>query len=325
MKTSKRTILAAVFLGLSCFTSTGLAASPISCSTNIPAGTIIRVYPDEPIVAGTTSGPLLFTVGADVRFFPNRPPLLPRGSKILGKMESSTQAGRLWGRAKAKVVFASILTPDFCEYPIDSTLIRAGKHQVREEVIVGRGHARRDVFALLFPPTTLYQLIRLPARGPKLTINEEEQFAIKLLQPVYLAQSGSNETGGAASLGQPLGRQSSSTSPTARRFAPSECPVVAGSGVVLPIRYRQGITRPFQNTTPYEVVVYRDRIVLGTIAPCSESVLLVPRGGLTLKAMATIPRDHGQREVEATLDVNEKQTGWQVRLPLENSLAQPRN
>ena len=73
MKATKETLLAAVFLGLSCLTSTSLAGpSDTSCSINIPAGTIIRVYPDEQLVAGTTSGPLLFTTAADVRFFLNR-------------------------------------------------------------------------------------------------------------------------------------------------------------------------------------------------------------------------------------------------------------
>src|SRR5262247_2824161 len=133
MRATKRTILAAVFLGLSCLTSIALASpSDTSCSINIPAGTIIRVYPDEHIVAGTTAGPLLFTVAADVRFFLNRPPVLPLGSKILGKMEHSSQAGRLWGRAIAQPVFTSILTPDFCEYAIDARLIGAKKYQVRE-------------------------------------------------------------------------------------------------------------------------------------------------------------------------------------------------
>src|SRR5262249_447002 len=88
-------------------------------------------------------------------------------------------------------VFSSILMPDFCEYPIDAALIGIKRYQVREDVIIGRGHARRDALALLFPPTTLYQLIRLPARGPKLSIRDEDQLTIKLLQPVYepLSQS----------------------------------------------------------------------------------------------------------------------------------------
>src|SRR5262249_61208901 len=98
----------------------------------------------------------------------------------------------------AQPVFTSILTPDFCEYSIDATLIGTKKYQVREEVIIGRGHARRDAFALLFPPTTLYQLIRLPARGPKLTIREEEQLVIKLLEPAYFARSQSDQTAASA-------------------------------------------------------------------------------------------------------------------------------
>src|SRR5215831_18070498 len=166
-----------------------------------------------------TSGPLLFTTAADVRFFLNRPPILPRGSKIVGRMETSSKAGRLWGRAKAQVVFTSILTPDYCEYPIDATLIGTKKYQVREGVIVGRGHPRRDVFALLFPPTTLYQLIRLPARGPKLTMGEEEQLAIKLLDPVYVARSQSDQT--AASIEQ---TPQSVTTTIASKRTKLECP-----------------------------------------------------------------------------------------------------
>jgi hypothetical protein len=306
MIATKRTILAAVFLGLSCLTSTGLAgiASATSCSISIPAGTIIRAYPDEHIVAGTTSGPLLFTVAADVRFFPNTSPIVPRGSKILAKMESSSQAGRLWGKAKARVVFTSVLTPDFCEYPIDATLIGTQWYQVREQMIVGRSHARRDVLALLFPPTTLYQLIRLPARGPKLTIDEEQQLTIKLVQPVYLARSESSSI--AADIEQ---RRQSAASARSTSASP-ECPSLRRGPMAFP--WRSGILRSFRNTTPYEVVVYGNGNRLGTIAPCTESILRLPRGELRLKAVATIPEDDGQREVEVALGRNEKLTGWQV-------------
>src|SRR5262249_27866580 len=159
-------ILAAVFLGLSGLTSIATASpSDTSCSIDIPAGTVIHVYPDEHIVTGATSGPLVFTVAPDVRSFPNRSSI-PRGSKILGRMETSQEAGRLWGRAKARLVFNSIRMPDSCEYPIDAMLISTREYQVQENMIVGRGHARRDALTLLFPPTTLYQLVRLPARGP---------------------------------------------------------------------------------------------------------------------------------------------------------------
>ena len=305
MKATKGTILAAVFLGLSCLTSTSLAGpSDTSCSINIPAGTIIRAYPDEQLVAGTTSGPLLFTTAADVRFFLNRPPILPRGSKILGRMESSGKAGRLWGRAKAQVVFTSILTPDYCEYPIDAALIGTKKHQVREGVIVGRGHPRRDAIALLFPPTTLYQLIRLPARGPKLTIREEEQLVIKLTQSVYLARSQSDEAGVSEQARQLL------PAALAAKTQSPECSKLTSSRVAFPTRL--GSLRSFQNATAYDIVVYSNGIPVGTIAPCSESVLSLPRGDVKLKAIATVPEETGQREVEAALGLNDKLTGWQV-------------
>jgi len=309
MTATKRTVLAAVFLGLSCLTSTGLAGpSDPSCSMNIPAGTIIRMYPDERIVAGTTSGPLLFTVAADVRFFLNKPPILPRGSKVLAKMENSTQAGRLWGRAKARAVFTSILTSDFCEYAINARLISTKKYQVREDVIVGRGHPRRDVFALLFPPTTLYQLIRLPARGPKLTMGEEEQLAIKLLDPIYVARSTPSPTSASVPI-EPT-HQSGSAFATVSKSTNLDCPKISSSRTAT--HERESIVRTLQNTTPYEVVIYANGNRVGAITPCSESAILVPRGDLKLKAVAIVPDDKGQREVEAALGLNENSTGWRV-------------
>ena len=83
----------------------------------------------------------------------------------------------------------SILTPNNCEYLIDAKFIEAAKHDVKKGTVVGKGHARRDFILLLFPPTTLYQLIRIPARGPKLILEEENSLAFRLLEPVLLNSS----------------------------------------------------------------------------------------------------------------------------------------
>jgi len=80
--------------------------------------------------------------------------------------------------------------------------------------------------------------------------------------------------------------------------------------IVAPSQSR--ILRSFQNITPYDIVVYGNGTPVGRIAPCSESVLLLPRGELKLKAIATVPEENGQREVEAALGLNDKLTGWQV-------------
>jgi len=220
-------------------------------------------------------------------------------------MEASGKAGRLWGRAKAQIVFNSILTPDNCEYPIDATLIGAKKYQIHEGVIIGRGHPRRDALALLFPPTTPYQLIRLPARGPKLTIREEEQLVIKLMTSVYLAGYQSDQN--------LAGEQARKITPVAIAAKPqnTECSKLSSSrSMAFPAR--MGSLRSFQNATAYDVVVYSNGIPVGTIPPCTESVISLPRGDLKLKAIATVPDENGQREVEAALGLNDKQTGWQV-------------
>jgi hypothetical protein len=163
-------------------------ASVTECAAYIPAGVVIRIFPDEKLSAGSSSGPTIFTVGSDLRFFPNRPPLLARGTKILGTIAESKEAGRFHGKARLRITLTSILTSDLCEYPIDAKVIGAGRHKVEDDVVLGRGHARRDLVALLFPPTTIYQLLRIPSRGPKLALDNETPLSIKLLEPVSLGE-----------------------------------------------------------------------------------------------------------------------------------------
>src|SRR5437867_7763832 len=181
--------------------STLAAAAP--CQASLPAGTIIRMFPDERLVAGRAFGPVAFTVGSDVRLFPDRPAVIPRGSKVLGNVMESKQAGRLVGRAQTQIVLTSILTADSCEYPIDAKILEAGRHTTtRDGVVVGRGHARRDLFELLFPPTTIYQLIRIPSRGPSLVLDAETPITIKLMEPLT-AQSAVSQAEVAPSLPVP--------------------------------------------------------------------------------------------------------------------------
>src|SRR5438046_10213928 len=102
-------------------------AAAVPCQASLPAGTIIRIFPDERLVAGRAFGPVVFTVGSDVRLFPNRPAVIPRGSKVLGNVMESKQAGRLVGRAQTQIILTSILTADSCEYPRDRRILDAGR------------------------------------------------------------------------------------------------------------------------------------------------------------------------------------------------------
>src|SRR5215475_8475114 len=129
-----------------------------------------------------------------------------------------------------------------------------------------------------------------------------QQRFTNFLLPVYDTRSQSDQT--PVSVEQR--RQLAPTFATGSRPASLECPKLSNRGMV------GASWHSFQNTTPYYVVVYGNGIPLGRFAPCSESVLLLPRGGLRLKAIATIPDDNGQHEAGAVLGLNDQLTGWQV-------------
>src|SRR5207247_7536875 len=86
---------------LSSAASTLAAAAP--CQASLPAGTIIRMFPEERLVAGEALGPVVFTVTPDVRLFPNRPAVIPRGSNVLGNVMTSKQGLTILGRADSRI------------------------------------------------------------------------------------------------------------------------------------------------------------------------------------------------------------------------------
>jgi hypothetical protein len=286
-------------------------AAPVTCPASLPAGVVIRVFPDEKLVAGIASGPTIFTVGSDVRFFPNRPPLLARGSKVLGNIVESKQAGRFHGRAQMRIALTSILTADFCEYPIDSKIVEVARHTVKNDIVVGRGHAKRDVIALLFPPTTIYQLLRIPSRGPKLELSTETALTIKLLQPLSLAaaSSGQSESGRPAALrsgADPSGREA------AVNAVSGACSTMQNTAVpARPVVRRTTIDRPIRNLTPYHVSVYLDRTPVAIVPPCyGGSMITTPINEFTLEASASLPTTGGQKQVN--VKVVPSGGGWDI-------------
>jgi hypothetical protein len=47
----------------------------------------------------------------------------------------------------------------------------------------------RDTVFLLFPPTTLFQLLATPKRGPDVVIPAETRLYVKLMNPIYVQVS----------------------------------------------------------------------------------------------------------------------------------------
>jgi hypothetical protein len=301
-------------------------ASTAGCPANLPAGTIIKILSDEKLTAGFTSGPIVFTVGSDVRSFVDRPPLLPRGSKVLGQVVESKQAGRLRGKAHSQIVLNSILTDDFCEYPIDAKILEAGRFKVEDNVVWGRGHAKRDLFALLFPPTTVYQLLRIPGRGPKLVLDVETPIMIKLMQPLYPGEAPSSSSESELSTLRAridqLQRQILNLESTAGTAIPqgpesmliaSACPPTELRSPTSPIVYKDTVLRPVRNLTPYHVRLYLNGRQVALLPPCyGPSMVRMPVYAFYLEGLASILTAEGQAQIGVKVVPNINENGWDI-------------
>lgn len=304
-----------VFLTISVFALSGsLAEAQVetlrktSCSEMLPAGLVIRVQPDERIIAGRTDGPLLLTVASDVRLFPGKAPIVPRSSKVFAKTIESKEAGHLWGRARYKMTIDSILTPNGCEYALEGKLVEAGQYKVRKDTVIGNGHAARDFLLWLFPPTTLYQFIRLPGRGPRLVLDEETTLAIRLLQPVLL-QVSEKDPGSLREAVLALPEAPQKVEPV--QVAAADCPEKQPD-LHNPISYGNGVMRPFRNTTRYVVTVAIGKETVARLGPCFVSMVNTPMGEFTMSAQAAVLEGEGQHSVPLQLTVNSTGTGWDI-------------
>src|SRR6185436_4537416 len=52
--------------------------------------------------------------------------------------------------------------------------------------VQGPVHRKRDAFLLLFPPTTLFQVLATPKRGPDIILPVESRLYVKLMSPIYV-------------------------------------------------------------------------------------------------------------------------------------------
>lgn len=155
----------------------------------LPPGTTIDLRAGEGLTTKAVSidEPIIFEVDYPIRAFRVGPVLIPRHSLVTARVASANRPGRFVGKANIEFTFESIMIPDGRMYPINARLIKVRGHKVDSHGrLIGRSHAKRDTFFILFPPTTLFQLALLPARGPDLILRPETRLTIKLLRPVVI-------------------------------------------------------------------------------------------------------------------------------------------
>jgi hypothetical protein len=161
----------------------------------VPEGTILPVVLNETLNTKKVqeNDPILLTLADDVRAAGRRGPvLIPRGSSVVGRIVKSERAGHFIGHSHLDIKVQEISTPSGAVYDLTAKIIDIGKMKGKkgevnaEGVINGPGHTGRDTFFLLFPPTTLFQLLATPKRGPDVVIPVETRVFVKLMTPIYV-------------------------------------------------------------------------------------------------------------------------------------------
>jgi hypothetical protein len=178
---------------------TGLLALVLTASAPemvIPEGTILPVVLNETLNTKTIqeNDPVLFTLAEDIRAAGHRGPvLIPRGSSVVGRVVLTDRAGHFFGRSNMDIRLEEIITPTGEVYDGVSTKIvdiakkKGQKGEVKADgSLQGPVHRKRDTFFLLFPPTTLFQLIGTPKRGPDIVLPVETRLNVKLMSPIYV-------------------------------------------------------------------------------------------------------------------------------------------
>ncbi len=175
-----------------------LLAAPAPAPTElvIPEGTILTVVLNETLNTAKIqeNDPVLFSLAEDICTAGHRGPvLIPRGSNVVGRIVMTERAGHFIDRAHMEIRLQEIITPSGEVYDGLSTKIvdvakkKGNKAEVKADGgLQGPVHRQRDAFLLLFPPTTIFQLMAIPKRGPDIVLPVESHLQVKLMNPIYV-------------------------------------------------------------------------------------------------------------------------------------------
>jgi len=185
MKSSSYAVLAVSLLALTIFSLT-LSAS--ARETVLPAGTLLKCTMNEPNFSSATvaiGDPVLCHLHSVTEFGQQT---FPRGSYLVGHLESAHDPGHFWGKGDMKLVFDRIGMPNG-DMPLDAKVIATRGYKVdKDGDIRGKGHATRDIVEWMIPPLWPWKIITLPARGPRPTLKGESMLELRLMDDVQIPQ-----------------------------------------------------------------------------------------------------------------------------------------
>src|SRR5215467_6388296 len=180
-----RAALAVSVLGLTVFTLTlGASARDVV----LPAGTLLQCTLNEPNFSTATvdvGDPVLCHLRAQTVFGQQA---FPRGSYLVGHLESAKNPGHFWGKGYLKIQFDRIGLPSG-DLPLEAKVIGTRNYKVdKQGKIDGKGHPRRDVVEWMLPPLWPWKVLMLPARGPRPALKGETQLSLRLMDDVQIPQ-----------------------------------------------------------------------------------------------------------------------------------------
>jgi hypothetical protein len=154
----------------------------------LPAGTLLQCTLNEPNFSTATAAvgdPVLCHLRGVTEFGQQA---FPRGSYLVGHLESSKDPGHFFGKGNMKLQFDRIGLPSG-DLPLDAKVIATRGYQVdKEGDIKGKGHARRDAVEWMLPPLWPWKVVMLPARGPRPTLKGESVMTLRLMDDVQVPQ-----------------------------------------------------------------------------------------------------------------------------------------
>ena len=175
--------LAMSALGLSVF-SLGASARDVV----LPAGTLLQCTLNEPNFSSSTvdvGDPVLCHLRGVTAFGQQA---FPRGSYLVGHLDSAKDPGHFWGKGYLKIQFDRIGLPTG-DLPLEAKVISTRGYKVdKQGKIDGKGHAKRDVVEWLLPPLWPWKVIMLPARGPRPKLKGETVLSLRLMDDVQIPQ-----------------------------------------------------------------------------------------------------------------------------------------
>jgi len=154
----------------------------------LPAGTLLQCTLNEPNFSTASvdvGDPVLCHLRGVTEFGQQA---FPRGSYLVGHLDSAKDPGHFWGKGYLKIQFDRIGLPTG-DLPLEAKVISTRGYKVdKQGKIDGKGHAKRDVVEWLLPPLWPWKVIMLPARGPRPKLKGETVLSLRLMDDVQIPQ-----------------------------------------------------------------------------------------------------------------------------------------